>query len=242
MTHEIHTAPQHLNGRHRHTYETIFRHPVAHNLEWHDVQSLLSSEADVVEGPNGTLHVTRYGKCMVLHAPNRKKEVSVDDVLEIRRFLEGPSETTDTSSAKPCDHVLVVIDHLEAKIYRTELRGSVPLKLVTYDPYGHGRHLHSAHEWTNGKRQPEKKSFYDAIAAALQGAEYILVVGSGTGRSCAMDQLLAELSAHYPGVAGKIIGAVEVDSGHTTENQLLAKAREIYAEYQPEPVSATNGS
>ena len=34
------TTPPHLNGRHRHTYEAIFRHLAAHNLEWHDVRSL----------------------------------------------------------------------------------------------------------------------------------------------------------------------------------------------------------
>ena len=34
----LETLP-HLNGRHRHTWEAIFRHPAAYNLEWHDVRS-----------------------------------------------------------------------------------------------------------------------------------------------------------------------------------------------------------
>jgi hypothetical protein len=36
-------APPHLNGCHRHTYEAIFRYPASHNLEWHDVRSLLAA-------------------------------------------------------------------------------------------------------------------------------------------------------------------------------------------------------
>ena len=38
-----HNAPSDLDGHHRKTYEAIFRHPAAHNLEWHDVRSLLGA-------------------------------------------------------------------------------------------------------------------------------------------------------------------------------------------------------
>ncbi len=38
---------------------------------------------------------------------------------------------------------------------------------------GYGRHLHSAHEWTDGKRPPERKSFYEAVAKTLRGAEEV---------------------------------------------------------------------
>ncbi len=128
-------------------------------------------------------------------------------------------------------HLLVVIDHQEARVYRTEVHGTVPERIVPYDPHGHGRHLHSAHEWTDGKRPPERKSFYEAVAKTLQGAEQVLLFGSGTGRSSAMEMLLADLKAHHSDVAGKIIGSVVVDAHHTTEGQLLAKAREFYAEF-----------
>ena len=46
-----------------------------------------------------------------------------------------------------------------------------------------------------------------------------------------MEMLLADLKAHHHDVAEKIIGSVVVDAHHTTENQLLAKAREFYAEF-----------
>ena len=137
--------------------------------------------------------------------------------------------TSDKKTTAP--HLWVVIDHQEARVYRTEVQGSVPERIAPYDPHAHGRHLHSAHEWTDGKRPAERKSYYEAVAKTLQGAEQVLVFGSGTGRASAMEQLLADLKDHHPDVAGKIIGSVIVDAHHTTEGQLLAKAREFYAEF-----------
>jgi hypothetical protein len=136
-----------------------------------------------------------------------------------------------TDERETAPHLLVVIDHQEARVYRTEVHGTVPMSIVPYDPHGYRKHLHSAHEWTDGKRQPERKSFYEAIAKTLQGAEQVLLFGSGTGRSSAMEMLLADLKAHHSDVAAKIIGSVVVDAHHTTEGQVLAKAREFYAEF-----------
>ena len=136
-----------------------------------------------------------------------------------------------TDDPKTAAHLLVVLDHHEARVYRTEVQGSVPMSIVPYDPHGYGKHLHSAHEWTDGKRPPERKSFYEAIAKTLRGAEQVLLFGSGTGRSSAMEMLVADLKAHHSDVAEKIIGSVVVDAHHTTENQLLAKARDFYAEF-----------
>jgi hypothetical protein len=136
-----------------------------------------------------------------------------------------------TSNDREAPHLLVVIDHTEARVYRTVVQGAVPVRLEPYDPHGYGRHLHSAHEWTDGKRQPERKSYYEAVAKTLHGAGQVLLFGNGTGKSSAMDQLLADLTAHHPDVAKEIVGSVVVDAHHTTENQLLARAREFYAEY-----------
>jgi hypothetical protein len=136
-----------------------------------------------------------------------------------------------TDDRKTAPHLLVVIDHQEARVYRTEVHGAVPLRITPFDPHGHGRHLHSAHEWTDGKRQPERKSFYEGVAKTLRGAEQVLLFGGGTGRSSAMEMLLADLKDHHADVAGKIVGSVVVDAHHTTEDQLLAKAREFYAEF-----------
>jgi hypothetical protein len=221
-------APPHLNGHHQNTYDAIFRHPATHNLEWHDVRSLLAALADVTEGHNGSLQVTRHEQTMVLHAPKHKDVASVEDLLAIRRFLEQSGETAIAPKVAPGIHLVVFIDHQEAKIYHTELHGAIPQQLVPYDPHGFGRHLRSENPETAGKREPERKSYYEAVAATLRSADEILIFGSGTGKSSAMEHLVADLNHNHRDVAKHIVGTILVDEHHLTEDQLLAKAREFF--------------
>ena len=239
-THPQPPLPSNLHGRHRHTYEAIFRSPTSHNLEWHDVQSLLAVVAEVKEAENGAIHATCRGHSLLLHAPKHKDLASVEDVLAIRRFLVESAEPPPAAPAAPGARLLVVVDHREAKIYRTEEPGAEAERLVPYDPHGYGRHLHSAHEWTDGKRVPERKSYYEAIAKTLRGAGQVLLFGSGTGRSSAMEQLQADLQEHHHDVAATIVGAVVIDAHHTSDGQLLAKAREFYAARDDHSKSARN--
>jgi phosphoheptose isomerase len=80
----------------------------------------------------------------------------------------------------------------------------------------------------NGQRQPELKSFYEAIAANLKGAEQVLIFGNATGASSAMDYLVDELNQNHPDIAKRIVGAIAVDEQHLTEGQLLAQAWAFY--------------
>jgi hypothetical protein len=109
------------------------------------------------------------------------------------------------------------------------MQGAVPQQLVPYDPHGFRQHLHSDNDTTDGKRAPERKSFYEAIAATLRGADRILIFGSGTGESSAMDQLVADLKKNHSDVAKNIVGSIVLDAHHQTEGELLAKAREFFA-------------
>jgi len=216
-----------LTKTHQRTYETIFRHPAARNLEWRDLRALLRELADVEEEPNGKLKVTRNGQTLVMQ-PDRHKDVAeVDELMRIRHFLERSNAAGLPSDAQG-SHLLVVINHREARIYQAEFHGSVPERITPLDPQGLGRHLHSVTDDSNGQRMPERKSFYDAVAKSLQGAEQILLFGTGTGASSAMEQLLDNLKHHHADVAKHIIGSVPVDEHHLTDDQLLARAREFY--------------
>ena len=222
----------HLQGSHRTTYDAVFQHPIARNLAWRDVRSMLGALPDTVQQEHeGTLKVTRNGRSLVLHRPVHKNIADVQELMDLRRFLEQ----SDMPSPLPVvqgTHLLVVIDHRLARIYKAELHGSVPERIIPYDPDGFGRHLHYVQDQSNGQRKPERKSFYEAVAKTLHGAEKILVFGSGTGASSAMDQLLAELRRHHKQLANRVVGSIILDEQHLSEDQLLAKAREFYAKMQ----------
>ena len=105
------------------TYNTIFQHPISHNLAWLDVHALLGKLGDIAEEPNGNLKVTRNGETMVLH-PSRAKDVSeTDQIIALRHFLERSEKSPPVVNENPELHWLLVIDHHEARIFRSEMAG-----------------------------------------------------------------------------------------------------------------------
>jgi hypothetical protein len=222
----------HLTGAHRRTYDAVFQHPLARNLDWRDVRSMLRAIGGVAREHNGNLKIARNGQTLVLHPSSNKNVASVEELMEVRHFLER-SESTLAPPAAEGAHLLVVIDHREARIYKTELHGAVPDRITPHDPGGFGRHLHFVQDDANGQRRPERNSFYAEVAARLRGAQKVLVFGSGTGASSAMDHLLTELRRLHPELADRVIGTVVVDEAHLTDDQLLARARDFYSTVAP---------
>jgi len=153
----------------------------------------------------------------------------------------GEHHHNESVTAKPVAgglHLLVVINHRQARVYRAELHGSVPQRVMPYSSGGLDRYLHNVQDDSNGQRRPEHKSFYEAVAKTLRDAEKILLFGSGTGASSAMEQLLAELKHFHADIAKRVVGSVVIDESHLSEDLLLAKAREFYADLEARPGGA----
>ena len=81
-----------LDGHHRATVEKIFQHPLSHNIQWHDVLSLLESVASVTTGHDGRFKVTLGSETETLDAP-RGHDVDEQMVIDLRRMLKGASMT-----------------------------------------------------------------------------------------------------------------------------------------------------
>jgi hypothetical protein len=220
------TAP--LTGSHLRTYNTIFQHPVSHNLEWREVHALLRQLGQVEAEPNGNLKVTRNGQTLILHPPRTKDVAETEELMALRHFLEQ-SEVATPGAKEKVAHWLVVIDHHEARIYRSAEPGAVPQQIRPHAPEDFFRHAPNSKEFSRGQEKPEPNSFFEPVAGVLNGAGKILIFGTGTGTSSEMDQFTAWLKQHRPELAKRVVGAVVVDEHHLTEAQLLAKAREFYS-------------
>lgn len=218
-----------LTGSHLRTYEAIFQHPISRNLGWHDVHALFRELGTIEEGANGKLKVTRNGQTLVLHPPRTKDVSEKDEVMSLRHFLERSEaklpETEDGAAA----HWLLVIDHREARIFRSEMHGAVPQQILPPEPEDYFRHAYNSKDFSRGKEKPDPNSFFEPVAKALQAAGQILIFGAGKGMSSEMEQFVAWSKTHHPEVAKRIIGTLTVDESHLTQDQLLAKAREFYA-------------
>ena len=108
-------------------------------------------------------------------------------------------------------------------------QGSLPDMLVPWDPTGLRRKLRhrtparaQRQPPCRGDTAPEDPSYYKAIAHELRAARQVVLAGHGTGKSSAVDQLIAALPAD---VRGKVVGRLHLSAGHVTENQLLAVVR-----------------
>ena len=226
------TFPQ-LTGSHRRTYKTIFQHPISHNLEWRAVYGLLEKLGSITEEPNGNLNATRNGHTLVLTPPRTKDVAEEDEIMALRHFLEESAPTATAATAAPeaelkTTHWLLVINHHEARIFRSEMHGSIPQQILPHEPDDFFRHAHNSRDFSRGQEKPDPNSFFEPLAKALHAPGQILVFGTGTGTSSEMEQFIAWSKLHHPELAKRIIGGLTVDEHHLSENQLLAKAREFY--------------
>jgi len=218
-----------LTGSHLRTYNTIFQHPISHNLKWHDVHALFGQLGKIEEEANGNMKVTRNGQTLVLH-PHRAKDVSeTDEVMVLRHFIEQSETMPQQESQEMETHWLVVIDHHEARLFRSEMHGAIPQQILPHIPEDYFRHAHNSKDFSRGQEKPDPNSYFEPVARALSAGGKFLIFGTGTGMSSEMDQFISWLKVHHHELSKQMIGSQVVDEYHLTEDQLLAKAREFYA-------------
>jgi hypothetical protein len=193
---------------------------------------MLVALSDVTERRDGVMKFSRNGQSLVVRPPPRKDFSDVEVLMQIRHFL-AKSDAPPAGDLKEGIHLLVVLDHREARVFKTELHGSVPQSITPYDPHSTHRHLHNVDNDSNGQRKPEFEDYYDAVVSTLTGAQSILIFGSSTGSSSAMNHLVAELKEHHPDLARHIAGTLVVNEQHMSDDQLLAEARAFYAARGP---------
>jgi hypothetical protein len=87
--------PKELDAHHRVTVEKIFNHPVSHNIEWHDVLSLLQGVAEVTKEHDGRYKVTLGAETEWIDVP-RHDDIDEQMVIDLRRMLSGAGITPET--------------------------------------------------------------------------------------------------------------------------------------------------
>ena len=78
--------PTDLSSHHRNTLSKIFQHPASHNIEWHDVLSLLTAIGSVARHRDNKVAVTVGSETRFFDIPERK-DIDVDSIVDLRRLL-----------------------------------------------------------------------------------------------------------------------------------------------------------
>jgi hypothetical protein len=98
----VSTTPEsrHLNNSHRDTLSRLLEHPASHNIEWHDVLSLLEVVGSVEERHDGKFVVTVGTETETLERP-RHKDIDVQQVIDLRRMLSNAGYASGREQVDP---------------------------------------------------------------------------------------------------------------------------------------------
>jgi hypothetical protein len=87
-----------LDHHHRITAQKVFGHPLNHNIQWHDVCSLLARFGEVHETHRGNWAVTVEGDT-VSFGSTRTRDLTEDQVIKVRNFLRSIGFTPEIVKA-----------------------------------------------------------------------------------------------------------------------------------------------
>jgi hypothetical protein len=87
--------PTELKSHHRVTAGKILAHPAGHNIEWHDVASLLSQIGTITEEANHRFTVTVGDETEVFDRP-KGDDLDTQQVVDLRRMLRAVGITPET--------------------------------------------------------------------------------------------------------------------------------------------------
>jgi hypothetical protein len=77
-----------LDAHHQATLDKILGHPVSHNIQWHDVLSLLEGVGTVTKEHDGRFKVTLGSETQTFDAPPHH-DIDEQQVIDLRRMLKG---------------------------------------------------------------------------------------------------------------------------------------------------------
>ena len=222
----------HLNGHHRKALAGLFRHPASHNVEWHDVVSLLNHVGTVTERHDGALEVAIGADRITLKRPHGH-DVQGEELRDLRAFLtkagfspesHPPLDAADEGGNRPC---IVLIDHQHARLFGLrddDVDQFAPRVLSPEDADGSRRKLEhrQGNDDHDGGHAEEEDAWYERIAIDLEPAHRIVVLSDGKGRSSAGAYLVDYCKRRHPALAARIVATERVDIAHLSDAEIVA--------------------
>ena len=217
-------GPRVVTGVDRWTLDTIFQHPLSHNLAWREVVTLITAIGGVEDQKNGDVAL-RVGDERMSMARPHDKDLIADDVMSLRHFLmragwspEGHQEAPETLAAPG---VIIVVDHTGATVHGVPSDASA-LAVSTHVV----RHIErEAPDRDHDETSPDDVRFFEAVARAVAAGGRIVVIGHGKGQSNEADHLSAYLMAHHKDIHERIVREIVADLPHLTTPELVDLGR-----------------
>jgi hypothetical protein len=222
-----------VTGADRRTLDAIFRHPLAHNLSWRDVVSLMGAIGEVDEKTNGEVVFHLAAEQLSMKKPHTK-DLTSDDVMNLRHALTRAGWAPDAAapalvearSEADAQSLIIVIDHASAQVYRIDLFADDADGVTAHDPRQLLHHVdRSQHDADRDETYPADERFFEEISAAAATGGHIVIIGHGNGQSNEAQHLSAYLKRHHPEIYVRVIGELISDLSRLTTPQRLALGR-----------------
>jgi hypothetical protein len=209
-----------LSGSHRRTLEAIFRHPLAHNLDWRELVALIAHIGQVEERSGDDCLFTVGAEHQFVRRPHHAKDMAAPEVMAVRHLLARAGWSASgapiaAAAPAPPPALIAVIDRNEAQIWRIDLSvkadGSEPA-VEAYDPRHVLHHMvQKTHRLGHGKTSADDRLFLEAIASPLATGGKIVIIGHGVGESNIAGQVTAYLKIHHKETYGRIVEEIVAD-------------------------------
>ncbi len=214
-------------GHKRRTLDAIFQHPLAHNLEWREVVSLMESIGSATEKRDGEFLLQAGDQHFSMKKPHGK-DVAGAAVMALRHFLTragwSPDAPPATDAQNTSPNSIIVIDHAGAKIYQVAISsGGGSGHAIAVE---HSKHvLHEVdpkqHDADRDERYPDDERFFEAVVGAIAFGGSIVIIGHGKGQSNEADHLRTYLAKHHKNIAARVVREIVADLPSLTTPELL---------------------
>jgi len=222
-----------VTGSDRRTLDAVFRHPLAHNLSWREVVSLVSVIGDADEKPNGDV-LFHVGEAQLATKKPHTKDLPASDVMDLRHFLTRAGWAPDAAAPPPApapseadaQSLIVVIDHDGAQVYRINIFADDADGVTAHDPRQLPHHLErKRHDEDRDETYPADERFFEEVSAAAASSGHIVVIGHGKGQSNEAAHLTAYLKRHHPSIFLRIVSEIVADLPHLTISERVQLGR-----------------
>ena len=232
-----------LSRSHRLTLDALFQHPMAHGLEWTDVVSLVGKIGEIENHANGETCFVVAGERKLFRKPHTK-DIPPTMLMDVRHMLTRAGWSPHAArSSKPIEgamppskDVLVVVEQVEARVYRLDAAAAEESdQVIRSDLSTHRRHelAHKDQDHDGNVGWKADPGYYERIAQALHGRGAIVPAGHGHGHGNAVHNLEHYLQQRHATIASRLCPELEVDLSSLTDEQRRALGRKALAEPEP---------
>ncbi|MEB3172454.1 MAG: hypothetical protein VKL97_01170 [Cyanobacteriota bacterium] len=229
-----------LSRHHQRTLEQIWVHPITHNLRLAEVEALLIALGAELKRQGGRLEVRfAAGPVGWIHSGGgglRQGDLDAEAIERLRHLLQAagvspqhPQMVPEGPRGDQALRLVVLLDHHQTRLWRLEGELIDHAVLRPHGLWATGERLSHRHDRDiAGQRAPLDYAYLEQIAAAMAGADAVLLLGHGHGESDMRSVLLRHLQTRHPALAERIVAIETVDDSAFSEGQLLALARERF--------------